>query len=128
MITEMAIITAKWKVFVGCVAILVLGIADANVTPATLEDYTLKGLLLISVGLVIRQIMKERVEHRAEVETLRVQHKSEMSLILNEVKKSVDANTKATDEQIQYFRTVNQRLVDRGMNMANESTQRLPLP
>ena len=42
-IPEIALIAAKAKFFIPCLAMVLLGLADANVPAGSIEDYTLKG-------------------------------------------------------------------------------------
>lgn len=79
MISELSLIATKTKLFGSCFAVVALGVADANVSPGSLEDYTLKGMLMIALVFTIRLLLKEQADHKAELAARDKAHKEELA-------------------------------------------------
>lgn len=70
MIAESTLIASNLKVFLGCIAVVVVGVAEIAAGPTSVEEYTVKGMLIVAVIVLVRQIQVDRKEHRAEVTKL----------------------------------------------------------
>lgn len=70
MIAESSLIATNLKAFLASVALLAVGAAEMTAEPNSAEDYTLKGILIVAVIFLVRQIQVDRREHRAEVTKL----------------------------------------------------------
>ncbi len=119
MIAETTLIATKWKAFAGCTAVAVLAAADSMVTPATLEDYGLKGLLILALVFVVRLLLKQQAEHKQELQEQQTQHRAEASRreermlqAMHAQAEGLDQLTTLTKEQTDYFKSVTRNIVD----------------
>lgn len=131
---EIPLFIQKWKIFVGSLAVAGLTLADGGTERGSMEDYTLKGCLVIAVLFLVRQLLKEREEYTAGRERERKEHAVQMQEMsarhrglceLREAKlheicdgvgSHLDANTKATDRQTEWFDGLGKELISRGLD------------
>jgi hypothetical protein len=123
MIAEASLIAANWKLAVGGVALILIGAADMTVAPQTLEDYGLKGLLLITVIFLVRQLLKSQIEHKQEMKEERANHQAttaqreeKMVTALNKQADASDRMAAQIEEQTTYFKTVTRNIVDQHLH------------
>lgn len=116
MIAETSLIAAKWKIFGGCLAMVVFGVADTQVTPASLEDYTLKGLLLLALVFVVRLLLKQQEDHKKEMDSLRSKHEEMLKGVIEKNTESNERVCEQAEEQTRYFREVTKGIVDEKIN------------
>lgn len=70
MIAESSLIASNVKTFLGCMAVLATGAAEMLTSPNSAESYTVKGMLIVAVIVLVRQIQVDRREHKLEVTKL----------------------------------------------------------
>lgn len=123
MIAETTLIATKWKALAGCTAVAVLAAADSVVTPATLEDYGLKGLLIISLIFVVRLLLRQQADHKVELREQQAQHREEASRREERMLQAIHAQvegleqlTLLTKEQTDYFKSVTRNILDQHLH------------
>lgn len=128
MITEVSLIACNWKLATGGLALVLISAADMAVAPQTFEDYGLKGLLIVTVIFLVRQLLKTQAEHKAEMKEERATHlaanaQREEKMIAAMTKQAEELGRVAdqTEEQTTYFKTVTKDIV-------NERLHGIPRP
>ena len=112
MIAETSFIASQWKIFSGVLAVATFAIADLGAAPQSIEDYSLKALLLVALVFVVRLLLIQQKEHKEELRTLRDRHETAMHDV---VKANTESNQRVADlaeEQANYFKTVTRNIVD----------------
>lgn len=119
MIAETSLIAAKGKLFVSCLVAVGCVLADAGTTPGSYEDMTLKTILVIALVFVVRLLLKQQEEHKAErakdAETHLTAATAREEKMLTAMQRQSDAMERVaelTQEQTDYFKTVTRGLVD----------------
>ena len=89
----------------------VLAAVDAQMPPASLEDYSLKALLLVAIIFVVRLLLKQQEEHKNEMRDLRDRHEKTLSTVVEKNTASNDRVCQLAEEQAAYFKTVTRDIV-----------------
>lgn len=94
-------------------------LADVAVDPKGLEDWGLKGLLLIALGYAVNLLLSQQKEHKAEMKETWDLHKKDAETREAKLIKCIEESTKATvenaaltKEQTDYFKAVTRNVVD----------------
>jgi len=109
--------------FAKIIGAMVIGIgaciADIAMDAKGFEDWTLKGILIASIVFVVRILLKQQAEHKAEMKVAWDEHKREFKDLqektiaaLERGADSTDTLVKLTAEQTQYYQTVAKVAVD----------------
>lgn len=123
MISELTLIATKVKLFASCLAVVTLGVADANVTPNSVEDYTLKAMLTIALVFTVRLLLKQQAEHKAELakresdaHAERDKREAAMCLAMQDYTRELKSLTAPVLEQATYFKAAIAQLIEKGMH------------
>ena len=118
-VSELSFITAHWKVMASVTTMIGLIIAEANVPPSTAEDYTLKGLLVLTVGYLARLLLKQQDDHKKEREVeaekhLQSAHDRELKMLdaMNAQTSQLKELTALAREQTDYHKAVTRTLIE----------------
>lgn len=112
MIAETSFIASQWKIFSGVLAVAIFSVADLAVPSQSVEDYSLKALLIVALVFVVRLLLVQQKEHKQELKELRDRHETAMQ---NVVKANTESNQRVADlaeEQATYFKTVTRSIMD----------------
>ena len=116
--SELSFAAANWKFIASGVALAGLVIAEANVPPQTTEDYTLQGLLVLTVGYLARLLLKQQDEHKADREAAARQHQEEAHAREEKMLAAITAQTEQlkelttlTREQAKYHKAVTRGII-----------------
>lgn len=120
MIAETSLLVSKWKFAATIAAIGGIWIADETLTrPQSIEDWGLKGLLMLTVGFLVRLLLKQQDEHKTErakdAETHLADAKAredKMVTAMTKQSETLDEVAKNSKEQLDYFKTVTRTIVD----------------
>lgn len=126
---------ASIKVISTSVFALATFLADEMAAPKSWEDVSLKVLLLLSVGALVRQLQSERKESKDEIAKLREDHKNEIIGLVNKTVSALEDNTKglsevtsATVDQTTYYKTVARNLLDQKINAGDNRNSKPTIP
>lgn len=130
---ELPLFITKWKIaslVSGCVF---LAAVDTQTSSRSAEDYTVKGLLVVAVSFLVRQLLKERQEYqlgreverkefRQDMQNLSAKHaeaglirEDKLHEVCGSVLKHIEAGTTATEKQTEWFEGVGRDLMTQGM-------------
>lgn len=137
MIAEASLVTVKTKIALGFIFASMLAAADAQVTPWSPEDYTLKGILAAAVVVLWRLVLKQQAEHKSDMAKQQAEHKAEITVLRDkyeeDMKTVVVANTASNEkvaelaeDQATYFRTVTRDIVNEKLHA--KTPEHPPLP
>ena len=113
MIAEASLITVtKAKIISGCALAVLTLAADTQVSPASVEDYTLKSVLVVTVIFLGKLLLKQQQEHKTEMKELRDKHEDAMKTVVTANTASNEKVAELAEEQANYFKTVTRSVMD----------------
>ena len=86
--------------------------AAANLPTGSWEDYGVKGMLVLAVGYLVRELARQRDMDKVDA----VLREKEMTAALNSNSIALQKLIEATDHQTAYYREVAQTIISARMN------------
>lgn len=123
----------KWKIAGLVAGSVMLAAVDTQTASRSTEDYTVKGLLVLAVSFLVRQLLKERQEYqlgreaerkefRQDMQNLSAKHaetclirEDKLHEVCGSIAKQVEASVEATAKQTEWFEGVGRDLMTQGM-------------